>query len=85
MGNYFFLLLILVCPLMMVFMMRGHRGHRGHGGRADRGQAQGHTGGHGHDDPSASIDELRHQREQLDSEIEERVAEKQTLVGADER
>ena len=64
MGNYLFLLLILACPLMMVFMMRGRRGH-------------------GHGDSSASIDELRRQREQLDGEIEQRVAEQQTRVGGD--
>lgn len=26
MGNYFFLLLLVFCPLMMVFMMRGMHG-----------------------------------------------------------
>ena len=49
-----FFLLILACPLMMVFMMRGH----------------GHGGGDEHRDTSAtSVDELRRQRDELDREI----------------
>ena len=37
----------LACPLMMVFMMRGHGGHGGHGGG-------GHGGGgeHAHEQPA---------------------------------
>jgi len=54
-GTALFLLLILACPLMMIFMMRGHSGH---------------DGGHEHHDPStASVDELRRQRDELDREI----------------
>ena len=54
-GTALFLLLILACPLMMVFMMRGHGGH---------------AGGHQHHDPStASVDELRRRRDELDREI----------------
>ena len=54
-GTALFLLLILACPLMMVFMMRGHGGH---------------AGGHPHHDPStASVDDLRRQRDELDREI----------------
>ena len=54
-GTALFLLLILACPLMMVFMMRGHGGH---------------AGGHQHHDPStASVDDLRRQRDELDREI----------------
>ena len=71
----FVLLLILACPLMMFFMMRGMHGGHGH--------AQG--GGHDRDgaDSSASLDELRRRREQLDRQIEEREAgEKQSPVGA---
>ena len=53
-GTALFLLLILACPLMMIFMMRGH----------------GHGGGHEHRDASAaSVDELRRQRDELDREI----------------
>jgi hypothetical protein len=49
-GTALFFLLILACPLMMIFMMRGH-------------------GGHEHRDVSASVDELRRQRDELDREI----------------
>jgi hypothetical protein len=78
MGTYLFLLLILACPLMMIWMMRGMHGSRG--GNADGGHAHGHAAGrgHGHDDSSASLDELRSRREQLDCEIEEREAEEET-------
>lgn len=54
-GTALFLLLILACPLMMVFMMRGH----GHG-----------HGEHEHGDASAaSVDQLRRRRDELDREI----------------
>ena len=56
MGNYLFFLLILACPLMMVFMMRG-----GHG-----------RGGHAHGsgtEASASLEELRRRRDELDDQI----------------
>jgi hypothetical protein len=66
MSQYLFLLLVLACPLMMVFMMRGmHGGH-----------------GHTSSQPSASLDELRAQRDQLDRRIEERETEEQTPVGS---
>ena len=81
MGSYLFLLLILACPLMMFFMMRGM--HGGHGGNADGGHTQGHTaeGDHSHADTNSSLEELRRQREQLDGEIEQREAEEATPVG----
>ncbi len=61
-STVFFLLLVLACPLMMVFMMRGGHGH-GHG----------HGGGHAHHDSrEASSEDLRHQREELDRLIAER-------------
>ena len=63
-GTLLFLLLILACPLMMVWMMRGHGGHASHGA------------GHGHmpddaDEMSAagSLDDLRRRRSELDTEI----------------
>jgi hypothetical protein len=59
MGQYLFILLILACPLMMIFMMRG--GH-GHGGHADM------HGSTGTREPS-SLDELRRRRDELDDEI----------------
>jgi hypothetical protein len=82
MGNYFFLLLILACPLMMVFMMRGHRGHGAD--RANGGSADGHTAAHVHSDSTASADELRRRRAKLDDEIEARDA-LETRVGGDRR
>ena len=57
--------LVLACPVMMIWMMRGH-GH-GHGhGAGDHGQ--GHHNGYS----AASIDELRRQRDELDRAIAER-------------
>lgn len=77
-----FLLLILACPLMMVFMMRGM--HGGHGGHADGGHTHGVAGDgmRGQADAKSSLDDLRRQRENLDREIEEREAEEQMPVGA---
>ena len=77
MSNVLLFLLILACPLMMIFMMRGHRGH-GHGGHAhgDHGQTAGANGrsdgehGHcehcGHDE---SLDALKRHRDELDERI----------------
>jgi hypothetical protein len=59
MGQYLFLLLILACPLIMIFMMRG--GH-GHGGHADM------HGANGTQEPP-SLGELRRRRDELDQEI----------------
>lgn len=59
MSQYLFLLLILACPLLMVFMMRGGHGHGGH--------AQAH-GSSGAQEPS-SLGELRRRRDKLDLEI----------------
>ena len=72
--------LIVACPLLMMWMMRG--GH-GHGGHADGGHAHGHDGcgGHGHSDSSASnasTDDLRRQRDELNRLIEGREAEEET-------
>ena len=82
MSNYLFLLLILACPLMMVFMMRGmHGGQKGH---ADAGHAHGAGGGcHGQtsSDSSASLDDLRRQRDELDRQIEQRETAEQTPAG----
>jgi hypothetical protein len=81
MSSYLLLPLILACPLMMVFMMRGM--HGGHGGNAD-GQAHGHGGcGHGHSDRAASpsLDELRRRRDELEQQIEEREEEKTPVGG----
>jgi hypothetical protein len=60
-GALLFLLVLLACPLMMVWMMRGHGHGHGHG-----------HGSHGmpHDRPDTrSLDELRRTRDELDAEI----------------
>ena len=57
--------LVLVCPLMMIWMMRGH-GH-GHG----RGTGD-YDHGRRHDYRAASTDELRRQRDELERTISER-------------
>ncbi len=83
MSTYLFLLLVLACPLMMIFMMRGM--HGSHGGSADGGHARGMSGGcHGGttSDSSASLDDLRRHRDDLDRQIEQREAEEQTPVGS---
>jgi hypothetical protein len=63
-GSLLFLLILLACPLMMVWMMRGHGGHGSHGG--------GHSHMHGAADERSgteSLDELRRRRAELDAEI----------------
>jgi len=63
-GTLLFLLILLACPLMMVWMMRGHGGHASHG--------TGHDHVHGDADEmsgTGSLDELRRRRAELDAEI----------------
>ena len=82
MGSYLFFLLILACPLAMIFMMRGKRG--GYGGDADRGHTPGSSLRHG--DTTTSLEELHRKRGDLDREIEEREAEEQaSSVGSGPR
>ncbi len=57
MGQYLIFLLILACPLMMIFMMRGGHGHGGHAHGSSPAQ-----------EPS-SLDELHRRRDDLDQEI----------------
>ena len=60
-----FLLLVLACPLMMVWMMRGHGGHASHGAV--------HRHAHhpaGELPSERSLQELRRRRAELDAEIE---------------
>ncbi len=56
------LLVVLACPLMMVFMMRGHGGH-GHGGHHEEAAADTSQG-------RASLAELRERRDDLDAQIQ---------------
>jgi hypothetical protein len=75
MSQYLFFLLILACPLMMIFMMRGGHGHGGHGGHMGHGQTEGADSSREdceHD--NRSIDELKHQRAEIDRAIAEREA-----------
>jgi Protein of unknown function (DUF2933) len=66
-GTLLFLLLVLACPLMMVWMMRGHADHGGH---ASHGSGHGHTPGLADESPgTGSLDELRRRRADLDAEI----------------
>lgn len=58
-GTLLILLLLLACPVGMLFMHRGHGGHASHG--------EGHA--HGADEPTGSLEELRERRGALDAEI----------------
>lgn len=70
--------IVLACPLMMMFTMRGGHGHGGRGGHTE-----GHGGGRGHGqgdasgEPRSSV-KLRRERDELDRLIKEREAEEQT-------
>jgi hypothetical protein len=79
-----FLLLVLACPLMMIFMMRGMHGGRGddaEGSRAhgpqvrDMGEPQSDT-----PDSGDSLEELLRRRHELDREIEARAGAEQTAT-----
>ena len=56
------LLLVLACPLMMIFMMRGMHGHSGH--------APDHDGYHSRD--RMTLDELKRERDMLNEQIADR-------------
>ena len=93
MSTVLLFLLILACPLMMIFMMRGHRGH-GHGGDAHGGHGEtagvngcsdgerehGHCEHCGHDDES--LDDLKRHRDELDERIAAHEHEERAGVGA---
>lgn len=72
-GALLSLLVVLACPLMMVFMMRGMHGGHGHAGH----------GGHGHGEAQKpprdgmSLDELKRERDELNDLIMDR-AEQET-------
>ncbi len=66
-GTLLILLLLLACPLMMVWMMRGHGGDGGHASHG-----AGHDEVHGDAEEMSStgaLDELRRRRAELDAEI----------------
>jgi hypothetical protein len=58
-----FVLILLACPLMMLFMMRGHGGHGGM--RGMHGDGSENIG-------EPTVDELRSQRDVLEAEITRR-------------
>jgi hypothetical protein len=63
-STLFFLLIVLACPLMMVFMMRGMHGGRGAQGDHDHGSPA--------EPAETSVDDLRRRRAELDRMIDER-------------
>ena len=76
MSQYLFFLLILACPLMMIFMMRGGHGHGAHSGHTGPASGRG-APGTPHEDcehDDLSIDELKRQRADIDRAIAEREA-----------
>ena len=81
-------LLILACPLMMIFMMRGH-GHGGRGGHDRTAGAKSQSDGdhgHVHDEhcrhDDESLDDLKRSRDELDERIAARELEERAGVGA---
>ncbi len=79
MSQALFFLLILACPLAMIFMMRGMHGGHGHTQADEEGVHQGgghdgcHSGaGHDHERAESSLDDLRSRRAELDREIADR-------------
>jgi len=78
MPQALFFLLLLACPLAMVFMMRGMRGDHGHAQADEDGAHQGggyggcHSGSHDHEPAESSLDDLRTRRAELDREIADR-------------
>jgi hypothetical protein len=70
------LALVLACPLMMLWMMRGHR-HGGRGGDGDSGTRDTSSG-------ARSTAELRRQRDEVDRLIERRATEEaRSMQGGD--
>ena len=86
MPQTLFLILLLACPLAMVFMMRGMHGGHGHTQAHEESAQQGggHGGcrsgaGHDHEPAESSLDDLRTRRAKLDREITDReIAERST-------
>jgi len=78
MPQVLFFLLLLACPIAMVFMMRGMHGGHGHAKAEDGAQhGAGHGGchsggGHDHEPDESSLDDLRSRRAELDREIADR-------------
>ena len=75
------LLLILACPLMMLFMMRGMHGRGAHA--ADRHPGS-EKGGVSEGRQDAEVATLREQRAQLEARVEELEAQMSRLEGSQE-
>lgn len=91
MSTVLLILLILACPLMMIFMMRGGHGHGGHahGGHDQTAGANSQSDGehgHVHDEhcrhDDESLDDLKRSRDELDERIAAREHEERAGVGA---
>lgn len=74
MRELLFVALVLACPLMMIWMMRGHA-HR-----SDSGQAVGRGAHNDISSETRSAEELRRQRDELDRLIQERGVEEEAGV-----
>ena len=72
MSSYLFLLLVLACPLMMIFMMRGMHGHGGNAQAEPKPREQ------------MSLDELKQERDKLNGLIGDR-AEQIVRAGGSRR
>jgi hypothetical protein len=77
MANYLFLLLILACPLMMIFMMRGMHGSQGSNAQGGHAHSMGACHGSAtNEEPdrhtTMSLEELKHERDELNALISER-------------
>jgi hypothetical protein len=81
MRQFLPLLLLLACPLMMVFMMRGMHGHGSHekGGSPEAPDKQ-----HLHAGASAGADELRQLRDEIDTRLQVMDARIEELKGAED-
>ncbi len=66
-------ILVLACPLMMIFMMRGMHGHGSKAGHEDPAAPQNH----------ADVTELRALRDRLEAQIDDLDARMEALEGAD--
>lgn len=75
-STVIFLALVLACPLMMVFMMRGGHGH-GHGGHTDQ-NANGREAGKG---AKPTTEELREQFDAIERQLAEREADEKATAG----
>lgn len=62
-------LLVLICPLMMIFMMKGH-GHGGHGGHGGHDSGQQVHDSHASHELNIKISNLELENQKLRSEVD---------------